>query len=155
MDFRGEPPFRDAALVPILLREIEGGAGDIVYGLRSQSAESWRNRWTSVLFNQILGWLTGYRVPNNVATLRVMSRRFVDAYGRFQEKSRFLPGLENWLGFTAVYVPIKHQPRRQGQSSYNFIKRLLMALEAVVSFSDLPLRIAALTGMFIASTDSR
>ncbi len=138
--------------IPLLLPGIERGECDIVYGLRGQSAEPWLNRWTSALFSQLLGSLTGYRVPDNVTTLRVMSRRFVDAYGRFQEKSRFLPGLENWLGFTAHYVPIQHQPRRQGKSSYNFLKRLLMALEAVVSFSDLPLRIVALTGMFIALT---
>lgn len=134
----------------VLLREVESGRADIVYGLRAGLVESRLNRLTSVLFNQFLGWLTGYRVPNNVATLRVMNRRFVDAYLRFQEKSRFLPGLENWLGFSSAYVPIRQQSRQQGKSSYNFRKRLLMALEAVVSFSDLPLRIVALGGMIIA-----
>ncbi len=138
--------------IPLLLRELEGGACDIIYGLRAERAEPWLNRLTSVLFNQLLGWLTGYHPPNNVTTLRIMNRRFVDAYLCFQEKSRFLPGLENWLGFTARYVPIKHQSRQQGRSAYNFRKRLLMALEAVVSFSDLPLRIVALGGMFIALT---
>ena len=89
---------------------MESGGCDIVYGLRAKRAESWLARATSVLFIQFLGLLTGYRVPINVATLRVMNRRFVDAYLSFQEKSRFLPGLENWLGFTSRYVPIKHQP---------------------------------------------
>jgi dolichol-phosphate mannosyltransferase len=136
--------------IPVLLRELDRGDCDIVYGLREVSKESWANRVSSKLFNQFLSRLTGYRVPDNVSTLRVMSRRFLDAYLRFEEKSRFLPGLENWLGFASRYVPITHQPRRHGRSSYNFRRRLTMALEAVVSFSDLPLRIVAGAGMVIA-----
>jgi len=136
--------------IPVLLRALEQGEGDIVYGLRERSAEAWSRRLTSILFNQFLSLLTGYRVPDNVSTLRVMNRRFLEAYLRFEEKSRFLPGLENWLGFAARYVPIAHRPRRQGRSSYNFRRRLGMALEAVVSFSDLPLRIVASVGMLIA-----
>jgi len=136
--------------IPVLLREMEGEGCDIVYGLREHSAEPWSKRVCSKLFNQFLSRLTGYRVPDNVSTLRVMNRRFLDAYLRFEEKSRFLPGLENWLGFASRYVPIIHQPRQQGRSSYNFRRRLLMALEAVVSFSDLPLRLVAGMGVVIA-----
>ena len=134
----------------VLIREIERGDCDIVYGLREQSTESSFKRLSSKIFNQFLSRLTGYSVPDEVSTLRVMSRRFLDAYLLFEEKSRFLPGLENWLGFPARYVPITHQRRMQGGSSYNFRRRLTMALEAVVSFSDLPLRLVAGAGMGIA-----
>jgi dolichol-phosphate mannosyltransferase len=143
---RQDPPDQ----IPILLRTIERGDCDIVYGLREQSAEPWSKRVSSKLFNQFLSRLTGYLVPENVSTLRVMNRRFLDAYLRFEEKSRFLPGLENWLGFASCYVPITHRPRLQGNSSYNFRRRLMMALEAVVSFSDLPLRLVAGVGTIIA-----
>ena len=136
--------------IPVLLGEIERGDCDIVYGLRREYADSPFKRLTSTLFNQFLNRLTGYDVPDNVSTLRIMNRRFLDAYLRFEEKSRFLPGLENWLGFVSRYVPITHQARSQGESSYNFRKRLAMAVEAVVSFSDLPLRLVAGAGMAIA-----
>lgn len=136
--------------IPLLLREIESGTADIVYGLRQGTVGDGRGRLTSALFNIFLSRLTGYRIPENVSTLRVMSRRFLEAYLSFQEKSRFLPGLESWLGFNPRYVPIAHRQRERGRSSYNFRKRLLMALEAVIGFSDLPLRIVALAGMGIA-----
>lgn len=136
--------------IPVLLREMESGGCDIVYGLREGAVEGWSKRLSSKMFNQFLGRLTGYLVPDNVSTLRVMNRRFLDAYLQFQEKSRFLPGLEHWLGFGARYVKIVHQHRLRGKSSYNFRRRLTMALEAVVSFSDLPLRMAAGAGTIIA-----
>ena len=94
----------------------------------------------------MLNKLTGYEVPLNVATLRVMNRRFVDAYNSLSESSRYLPGLESWLGFQRGYVEVTHQARRRGKSSYNFTRRLLMAGDAIISFSDLPLKITVVLG---------
>jgi dolichol-phosphate mannosyltransferase len=78
-----------------------------------------------------------------------MNRRFVDAYNSLAESSRYLPGLESWLGFARGYVPVAHTERRRGRSSYNFTRRLQMAADAIVSFSDLPLRITVLVGFAV------
>jgi glycosyltransferase involved in cell wall biosynthesis len=132
--------------IPLLLREVECADVDIVFGLRRKRAGSSSDNFTSRMFGLVLNKLTGYYVPLNVATLRVMNRRFVDAYNGFSESSRYLPGLESWLGFKRGYVEIVHQERKRGKSSYNFTRRLLMAADAIVSFSDLPLKITVLFG---------
>jgi dolichol-phosphate mannosyltransferase len=80
-----------------------------------------------------------------------MNRAFVDAYNTLSEKTPYLPGLENWLGFRQGYVPIRHQRRAMGKSSYTFRKRLHMATESIVSFSDLPLRLAAVLGFAVSA----
>ncbi len=136
--------------IPLLLEVLEKGEADIVHGLYQHRDVPWMNRITSRGFNAVLNWLTGYTVPPASTTLRIMNRRFVDAYNGLTEKSRYIPGLEFWLGFRHAYVPMRHQRRQQGTSSYNFRRRLRLATEAIISFSDLPLKMAAMAGMVIA-----
>jgi dolichol-phosphate mannosyltransferase len=136
--------------IPILLDFIKNNNFDIVFGLREKRFSSWGDKVTSYFFNTLLNRLTGNNTPINVSTLRIMNRKFVNAYNSLSEKSRYLPGLESWLGFKHGYTPIRHQERKKGKSSYNFKKRLLMALDAVVSFSDLPLKMISLLGIGIA-----
>lgn len=136
--------------IPVLLGPLERGEADIVTGLREGDERAFKDRVTSTLFNVFLNKLTGFDTPLNVATLRMMNRRFTDAYNSLSERSRYLPGLEKWLGFTHLYVPIRHQKRMKGKSTYNFRRRLSMALNSVISFSDLPLRMLATVGLGIA-----
>ena len=138
--------------IPLLLAELESKDVDMVYGLRGERAQPWHVRLTSILFNWVMVKLTGYETPLNVATLRIMDRPFLDAYNALSEKSRYIPGLEMWMGFKKSYVQIRSQARVQGTSSYTFRKRLKMAFEAVISFSDLPLRMLVVVGTLIALT---
>jgi glycosyltransferase involved in cell wall biosynthesis len=137
--------------IPLLLHHIETTDCDIVFGVRRKRAGSKVDSITSALFGIVLNKLTGYEVPLDSATLRVMNRRFLDAYNSLAESSRYLPGLESWLGFKRSYVEITHQERQRGRSSYNFKRRLLMAAEAIISFSDLPLRITVLFGFCVVA----
>jgi glycosyltransferase involved in cell wall biosynthesis len=142
----GEDPIEE---IPRLLRAIAEDEYDIVSGLRRNRRGPWAERLGSLAFNYVLNRLTGYAVPLNVATLRVMNRRFLDAYNQLSERQRFLPGLEQWLGFRHGYVEIEHRPRKRGRSSYSTRSRFGMAFSSILSFSDLPLRIAAYFGLIV------
>jgi glycosyltransferase involved in cell wall biosynthesis len=134
----------------VLLKQILKGEHDIVYGIRNKRKDTIMNQLSSSLFNIILNKLTGDNTPLNVATIRIMTRRFIDNYNSLAEKARYLPGLENWLGFPKAYIPTAHQPRLSGKSSYNFEKRLKMAINSIISFSDLPLRWISWLGMIFS-----
>ncbi|MEA2163915.1 MAG: polyisoprenyl-phosphate glycosyltransferase [Thermoanaerobaculia bacterium] len=136
--------------IPNLLAVLENGDHDIVYGLYGARNVPFSRRITSLAFAHTLNWLTGARVPTNVSTLRVMNRTFVEAYNSLEERARYLPGLESWLGFKHGYVSVRHQKRKVGRSSYSFRSRLRMAIESVISFSDLPLRLMAMFGFAVA-----
>ena len=75
---------------------------------------------TSYVFNGVMNRLTGYRNPPNATTMRIMTRRAADMYNALTEKSRYIPGLESWLGLRYVRVPIEQQQRKAGKSSYNW-----------------------------------
>ena len=77
------------------------------------------------------------------------NRRFVDAYNSLCESSRYLPGLESGSASNVAEEAI-HQKRRS-KSSYNFNRRLRMAAEAIISFSDLPLKITVAFGFVVVA----
>lgn len=122
----------------------------VVYGLVDFRRTSFVNRITSKAFNSLMGFLTREKVPSNIATVRIMSRKFIDAYNELTEKTRYLPGLENWLGFKKDFIKVEHGARKRGKSSYNTRKRLEMAMETIISFSDFPLRMIVLFGSLVA-----
>ncbi len=142
-----EPP----SCLPALLDALKERGCDIVGGQHGGRPVRLFTRMTSYLFVVVMNRLTGYGVPVNATTVRIMTRRAVDVYNSLTEKSRFIPGLEGWLGMQYVRVPIEEQPRKAGKSSYNFRRRLRMAYASVISFSDFPLRLAVKFGMLVAA----
>jgi glycosyltransferase involved in cell wall biosynthesis len=122
---------------------------DFALGLREKRNDGVVNKITSYLFHKTLNFLTSDKTPTNSSTVRAMSRSFLNAYLDLTEKDRYLPALENWLGFNHAYLPIIHTERKKGKSSYNLIKRLKMAVNAIITFSDKPIRIAAIIGFII------
>jgi glycosyltransferase involved in cell wall biosynthesis len=136
--------------IPLLLDFIRTGEYDIVFGLRNEVHASRLTRLTSRVFHKALSKLTGYEMRSNTSTLRLMNRRFVDAYNSLTESSRYLPGLEFWIGFRRGYVNIAHRARMKGRSSYDFTRRFALALDSIISFSDIPLKLAVLVGSVVA-----
>ena len=135
----------------VLLDALKAKDYDIVGGLYETRAIPIGQKLTSYLFTTTLNRLTGYEVPRNASTARVMTRRFIDAYNTLTERTRYIPGLERWLGFKYGYAPVRHQRRRVGKSSYNFRRRMRLALDSIISFSDFPLRLAVKFGFWVAT----
>lgn len=136
--------------IPLLLDALRGTDYDIAGGLYERRDVPFFTGLTSRLFHVAMNRLTGYETPINASTVRVMTRRAVDDYNSLSERSRYLPGLEMWLGFKYCRVPLVHQKRRVGTSSYNFRRRLRMAIASIISFSDFPLRLAVKFGLLMA-----
>jgi dolichol-phosphate mannosyltransferase len=136
--------------IPVAIEYLIKNDCDIVTAIRTKRNDSRLSILSSYLFNYFLNKFTGYNQPLNVGTLRIMNRKFVTAYNELSEKSRYLPGLENWLGFKHGYVEIVHNKRSSGKSSYNFRKRLSLAINSILSFSDIPLKFFIYLGMIIS-----
>ena len=136
--------------LPKLIDAIVGSDFDIVGGLYDSRAAPFFTKLTSRLFHTTLNRLTGYDTPINSSTMRIMTRRAVDSYNALTEKNRYIPGLEGWLGLRYGRVTVEHQERKVGKSSYNFRRRLRMAIASVISFSDFPLRLTVKFGFVMA-----
>lgn len=120
---------------------------DVVYGVRLERAgESRFKRWTASLFYRLLRRLTSTEIPVDAGDFRLLSRRAMDTFNQLRERSRFVRGMVSWLGYPQAPVFYKRAPRRAGKSQYSLRKLVKLALDGVLSFSDLPLRIASWMG---------
>lgn len=137
--------------LPILIDALKQSDCDIAGGLYDHRDVPWFNGLTSRWFHRVMNRLTGYETPLNSSVVRVMKRAAVDEYNSLTERNRYLPGLEMWLGLRYLRVPLEHRRRVVGTSSYNFRRRLRMAIGAIVSFSDFPLRLAVKFGFLVAA----
>src|SRR2546425_9076984 len=79
-----------------------------------------------------------------------MSRRVVNVLLAMPERHRFLRGMTRWAGFPQTFVPYRRLDREAGRSKYGLLKMLLLAWDAVTSFSALPLRLASLLGVAVS-----
>lgn len=112
---------------------------DLVYAYR----EGVRPRLGYRLINSLMK----IRVPAESADFRLMDRKTVDAFRRMPERARFIRGMISWIGFRQTGVGYREEARHAGERGYTLRQTARMALNAVLSFSNLPLRIASFLGI--------
>lgn len=112
---------------------------DLVYAYR----EGVRPRFGYRLINALMK----IHVPAEAADFRLMSRAMVDAFRRMPEHARFIRGMMSWLGFRQIGVGYSDRHRFAGERAFTVRQTAQMALNAVLAFSNLPLRVASLAGL--------
>jgi glycosyltransferase involved in cell wall biosynthesis len=121
---------------------------DIAYGQRTDRAESWGRRLLISAFHRIFQGFSKLKEVDNVGNFSMLNRRALKAFLSLQEKNRDLPGLRSFIGFRQVGVPYARQPRHDGTLPKMSHGRLLkLALDALFSFSDLPIKICLYSGL--------
>ena len=104
-------------------------------------------RWTSAQFYKLLNRIGDTRVVPGSADFRLLARPVVDAMRSMREYHRFLRGMVAWSGFRTVILPFKLPPRLGGESRYSLKKMVGLSMDAIFSFSLVPLFIAISVGV--------
>jgi glycosyltransferase involved in cell wall biosynthesis len=116
---------------------------EIVYGVRQdRSSDTWFKRQTAAAYYRILGRLTEVDIPADVGDFRLVDRRAVEAFKGMREQSRYVRGMFSWIGFRQIGVPYRRAERYAGQTKYPFRKMSRLAVDGIVGFSRVPLRLA-------------
>lgn len=136
-------------LIPKMLALWEDGY-DVVYGQRaSRDGESWFKRFTAALFYRLIRFLSGVQIPADVGDFRLMDRKAIEALRRMPERHRFLRGMAAWVGFKQCPLVYDRAARAGGVTKYPIQRMLTFALDAIFSFSTVPLRLATLAGLAV------
>jgi dolichol-phosphate mannosyltransferase len=136
--------------IPELARKWREGF-DVVYAIRSErEGESWLKKLTAAAFYRIIYRITDVRIPVDTGDFRLMDRRVVDVLKQMRERHRFPRGMSAWVGFRQAGISYKRGPRFAGSTKYPFRKMVMLALNAITSFSYFPLQVATYFGFFSA-----
>jgi len=143
----------DPEVVGLMLEKWHSGA-QIVWALRrDRNLEPLYIKLFARLFYKLLRF---FNKPENSelelsrADFYLLDRRVVDAIVSCNERVTSLFGLIAWIGFRQASVDYDRKPRRSGGSKWNFQQRMALALDWIVAFSWLPLRISVMLGLIFA-----
>jgi glycosyltransferase involved in cell wall biosynthesis len=122
----------------------------VAYAQRTErTGETAFKLWSAKLFYRFVQSISRAPIPSDTGDFRLMDRQVVDALLRMPERDRFLRGMVSWVGFRQIAVPYKREARFAGTTNYPLLKMVGLAVDAVVSFSFAPLRLAVWTGFFV------
>jgi dolichol-phosphate mannosyltransferase len=136
-------------LIPEMVALARDGA-DVVYARRIGRQESRLKIALATAFYGLMHRIARVPYQGQAGDFRLMSRRVVDTLKQMPERRRFLRGMVAWVGFNQVPIEYARAGRARGRgASYRALVRL--ALEALASFSDVPLNLAAYFGLLVAA----
>ena len=134
-----------------MIRQWKAGY-EVVYAVRShRKGESWFKEFTAKVFYRLIYRITDVNIPLDTGDFRLMDRKVVDAVGQLRERHRFIRGMTSWVGFRQTGVTYVREERFAGTTHYPFRKMFKFALDAITSFSYLPLQMATYLGFGIAA----
>lgn len=110
---------------------------DVVYGVQEKRKGGLFERWSGRWFYSLFKLLTGLTLPENVVTARLMSRRYVEALLRHEEREVFMAGLWHITGF--VQRPHAIKKLSISETTYTLRRKMSLLVNSVTSFSNAPL----------------
>ena len=137
-------------LIPNLLASWKAGH-EVVFAQRSnRNYQGIVRRTYSKFFYQLFSKLAGLKLPPGIGDFVLLDQKATDVLRRLGETARFNKGLYRWIGFKVALIPFSVEDRNISASKWTTKKLLSFAVDGLVSFSSVPLRISSILGCFIS-----
>jgi dolichol-phosphate mannosyltransferase len=131
--------------------EIWADGSDVVYAVREgREGETRFKLATASWFYKLFDKLAQVDLEPNSGDFRLLDRRALDALLSMGERSRFLRGMTVWVGFTQTAIRYQRDARYAGETKYPLRKMLRFSLDAISSFSHLPLQLSTYFGFLFS-----
>ncbi|OIQ92720.1 putative glycosyltransferases [mine drainage metagenome] len=120
---------------------------DVIFGVQERRKGGWFERWSGQAFYRSFRLLSGVDLPDNLVTARLMTRRYVDALVLHGEQEIVIAGLWAITGFDQrKHIVKKHS---KSETTYSLWKKISICVNAITSFSSLPLSFMFYVGAFV------
>lgn len=139
-------------VLPEFFKKLDEGY-DVVYAIRKNRKEGPVMRGAYALFYRLLNAISSIPIPLDSGDFCVMKKRVVTTMQKMPERNRYVRGIRSWVGFKQIGIEYDRHERFAGRSQYTFHKLLKLALDGMLSFSYIPLRMMTVGGLcaFVAS----
>ncbi len=137
-------------LIPDLIQTWKQGY-QVVYAKRlKRHKEGWIKRITAYGFYRLLRYLADVDIPTDTGDFCLMDRKVLDVLNAMPERNRYIRGLRAWVGFRQTAIAFERSPRFAGDVKYTFRKSFALAINSLIAFSKVPLRLATYVGLMSA-----
>jgi glycosyltransferase involved in cell wall biosynthesis len=132
-----------------LVRKLLDEGADVAYTIKKSDEKKLTSRVTSSLYHYIFSRIVNTEVPLNIGTFRAFNRKFLQALLQFKEVNVLYGPLMFFMGFKSSFLELPYHERPHGKSSYTFRKRLQLAVNSLISYTDIPHRLSMMFGMVL------
>jgi len=137
-------------LIPEMIKLWEEGYDDVYAKRISREGESWFKKFTSKMYYRTLQSVTRIPIQEDTGDFRLLDRRVVEALKQFRESQRNTKAMFSWVGFHKKEILYNRDPRAAGETKWNYIKLVELAIDGITSFTTAPLRISTYAGVVVS-----
>lgn len=140
-----DPP----SLIPVMVEKWESGF-EVVAGARKQRKEGLVMRIMRTIFYKIVSKLSDFDIPVNVGEFQLIDKVVVNALKQFDDSYPYIRGMIASCGFKSTILEYTWETRKKGKSKNKLYNLIDQALNGIISFTNVPLRLAIFLGLFIS-----
>ena len=137
-------------VIPGMLKLWEEGYEDVYAKRITRGKESWLRKRMTLLYYHLLQKTTRVEILENVGDFRLLDRKCIDALKQLRETQRYTKGMYCWVGFKKHEILFEQGDRVAGESSFNFLRLLNLAIDGITSFTTAPLRLSTVLGLIMS-----
>lgn len=137
-------------LIPKMIELWEQGYDDVYARRKSRAGETWLKKVTSELFYKLLQKSTNIPIQRDTGDFRLLDKRCVEALVQFRESQRYTKGMFSWIGYKKKEIEYDRDPRAAGETKWNYLKLVNLAIDGITSFTTAPLRISSILGILVS-----
>jgi len=123
---------------------------DVVFTERTNRKHGFLKSLSTFIYNKLFVLFSESDYQINAGSLVLFSRRVANEFNKLNDKDRLYIQMLKWIGFKSTVIPVEHNPRFDGKSSYNFIKLMKMGIQGWTSHSDKLLKLSVYLGLSLS-----
>ncbi len=123
----------------------------VVYGIRMNRKEGIFMRMARSIFYYLVASSSDVQIPIGAGEFQLIDRKVVEALRGCKDYFPYVRGLIANAGFRSIGIPYDWGVRRHGKSNANFFQLYDQAVNGLISFTNLPMRISVFLGVLLAS----
>lgn len=135
-------------LIGEMYAKMKSGSYDIINGYRKSRTDKGLRKIMFYVFHKIFRLISGQKDVENIGNFSMLNRASLNALLQMKEKTRYLPGLRMYVGFKQGFLDYAREDRKEGNAKMRFRHLIKLAMDAIFSFSRLPIFICFYLGLF-------
>ncbi|HMF76500.1 MAG TPA: glycosyltransferase family 2 protein [Bryobacteraceae bacterium] len=136
-------------MLPAMIEKWREGYDVVSMKREATLQESWFKKTSSAFFYKLINGLSDITIRSAVADFKLLDRRVVKRLNSMRERARFLRGIISWIGFREAELTYTASARFSGSTKYSIRKMMRLAVNAISSFSTLPLTLGFYFGLAV------
>lgn len=137
-------------VIPEMIEKWEAGYDDVYARRITRGKESWVRKKLSLWYYKLLSKSTRVDVLPNVGDFRLLDRSCIEALKEMRESNRYTKGMYCYIGFKKTFVDFEPAERAAGTSTWSYSALFRLAVEGIMSYTTMPLRISTVMGLVVS-----